>query len=237
MENNKSSFFSPQFVLGIMIIAVGVVFMLDNLYIIDAGEILRYWPVILIVYGAVKGLQSRNSSGQIFGWSVAAIGLLLLLDRMNFIDFRLWDWWPIILIVIGLNFLRGTWGRSRIVNYHSFKEVPNDTDAYIKNTAMLSGVKRVISSKEFLGGELTAMMGGCEIDLRDAEMKGSEAVIDVNVVMGGIEMRVPLGWSVVLEATPIMGGVDDTTYPSKQGTTKRLIITGSIFMGGVEIKN
>ena len=102
---------------------------------------------------------------------------------------------------------------------------------------MLSGVKRVITSKEFRGGELTSFMGGCEIDLRDADMKGNEAQINVNILMGGIEIRVPMGWTVSVEATPIMGGVEDKTYLPKEGFSKRLVITGSIIMGGVEIKN
>lgn len=237
MENNKSTFFSPQFVLGVMIIAVGVVFMLDNLDIIYAGSIMRYWPAILVVFGAAKIAQSRNLSGQIFGWIIASVGVLMLLDRLDFIVFRIWDWWPVILIIIGLNFLRGSWNRKRSLAEHPFQDSKTDSDAYIKNMAMLSGVKRIITSKEFRGGELSAMMGGCEIDLREAEMKGNEAVIDVNVIMGGIEMRVPMGWTVSVEATPIMGGVEDQSYPPKDGVSKKLILTGTIIMGGVEIKN
>ncbi|MFA6470082.1 MAG: DUF5668 domain-containing protein [Bacteroidota bacterium] len=237
MENNKPSLFAPQFILGVMIIAVGVVFMLDNLEIIYAGSILRYWPAILVVYGITKGVQSRNSSGQLFGWIIAAVGVLMLLDRLEFIYFRVWDWWPVVLIIIGLNFLRGSWKRKRQYDDNPFQDVATDSDSYIKNMAFMSGVKRIITSKEFRGGELSAVMGGCEIDLRDAEMKGNEAHLDVNIIMGGIELRVPMGWSVSIEATPILGGVEDRAYPAKEGVIKKLVLTGSIIMGGVEIKN
>jgi len=236
MENNKPSIFSPQFILGILIIAVGVVFMLDNMDIIYAGDFLRYWPVLLIAYGITKVSQSSKSSGQIFGWVLIVIGALKMLDVLNLINFRIGDWWPVILIVIGLNFLRGSWNRSR--NTTNIPEGSlNDSDSYIKNVAMLSGVKRKITSKDFRGGELTAFMGGCEIDLREAEMKDDEATLDIVAVMGGVEIRVPMGWSVSVKATPIMGGVEDGTYTSKEGISKRLIITGNIVMGGVEIKN
>ncbi len=238
MENNRSLIFSPQFILGIIIIAVGIVFMLDNLDIIYAGDFLRYWPALLIVYGVTKVSQSSKNSGQIFGWILILVGSMKLLDTLNFINFRIWDWWPIVFIVIGLNFLRGSWNRSRgIGGTQSTDDSLNDSDSYIKNIAMMSGVKRKITSKDFRGGELTAFMGGCEIDLRDAEMKGEEAVLDVVAVWGGIEIRVPMGWSISVKATPIMGGVEDGTYPSKDGTPKRLVITGNIVMGGVEIKN
>jgi predicted membrane protein len=237
MENNRSSFFSPQFILGLMIIAVGVIFMLDNLDIIYAGSIMRYWPAILVVFGVSKIAQARNASGQLFGWIIAAVGSLMLLDRMDFITFRVWDWWPVVLIIVGLNFLRGSWRRKQSLAEHPFRDTATDSDAYIKNMAMMSGVKRIITSKEFRGGELSALMGGCEIDLREAEMKGNEAVLDVNIIMGGIELRVPMGWTVSVEATPIMGGVEDKSYPPKEGSTKKLILTGTIIMGGVEVKN
>ena len=238
MDNNtKSSFFSPQFILGSMIILIGVLFMLDNLDIMDAGTILRFWPAVLVVYGASKIAQSRHLQGQIFDWIAASIGVLMLLDRLDFINFRVWDWWPIILIIIGLNFLRGSLKQKKGLATHPFEDVSTDADAFIRNTAMLSGVRRIITSKEFQGGEITSIMGGCEIDLRDADMKGNEAQIEVNVVMGGVQLRVPLGWSVSVEATPIMGGVEDKTYVSKEGSTKKLIISGTVLMGGVEVKN
>ena len=237
MENNKSSFLTPQFIFGIIIIAVGVVFMLDNLEIIYAGSILRYWPALLVVYGISKITLSRNNSSQIFGWILTVLGGLLLLDRFDVINFRIWDWWPIILIIIGLNFLRGTLQRKKSDTHHPYSDATVDTESYIKNTAMLSGIKRNITSKDFRGGEVSAFMGGCEIDLREAEMKASEAYFDVNIIMGGIEIRVPMGWTVSVEAMPIMGSVEDKTYPPKEGQSKRLIITGNIVMGGVEIKN
>ncbi len=237
MENTKSTFFSPQFVMGVMIIVVGIVFMLDNLDIVYAGNILYFWPAILVIFGVTKIAQSRQGSGQIVGWIFTVIGSLMILDRLDLIDFHLWDWWPVILIIIGVNFLRGSWNRKNIAFAERGTESFDDTDAYIKNMAMMSGVKRIITSKEFRGGEISAFMGGCEIDLRDADMSGNEAHIDVNIIMGGVELRVPMGWSVAVEATPIMGGVEDKTYPAKDGTGKKLHLTGNIVLGGVEVKN
>jgi predicted membrane protein len=237
MENNKSLFVSPQFILGILIIFIGAVFMLDNLDIIYAGDFLRFWPAFLIVFGVSKIAQSRNNAGQIFGWIIVAVGSMMLLDRLHFISFRVWDWWPVVLIFIGLNFLRGSWQRKKYRHDNMPVDATVDTDSYIKNIAMMSGVKRIITSKEFRGGELSAVMGGCEIDLREADISGTEAVIDVNIVMGGLEIRVPMGWTISVEASPIMGGVEDKTYPPKEGVSKRLIITGTIIMGGIEIKN
>ena len=242
MEVKKRTIVTPQFVLGILIIAVGVIFMLDNLGYYDAIDLIRYWPALLVVYGIAKLLQSPGSPGRIFGGILVAVGTLMLLDRMYIITFRLQDWWPVILIIIGINFLRGSWGRSQNVFERQHRAAtpgaPGEGDSFLKNFAFMSGVRRSIVSKEFRGGELTAIMGGCEIDLRDAAIKDDEAILDVFTLMGGIELRVPADWKVIVNAIPIMGGIDDKTYIQPEGKSfKRLVLTGNIIMGGVEIKN
>jgi len=109
------------------------------------------------------------------------------------------------------------------------------TDANFNETAVLGGVEKVNNSQSFRRGEATAFMGGVNLDLRDATMEGSEATIDVTAVMGGIDLRVPTGWTVVNHVTPVMGGVEDHTR-SGDGE-KRLIIEGAVVMGGLTIKN
>lgn len=238
METKKQSLFAPQFVLGILIIVLGVIFMLDNFGYFDAAVIVRYWPAILVVYGAAKVVQSPGSPGRVFGVILIAVGSMMLLDKMDIIEFRLLDWWPVILIIIGMNFLRGSWSRSKVVSPAVPSGDGSDKESYIKNFVLMSGVKRTVSSKDFRGGELTAIMGGCEIDLRDAAIKENEAVLDIFTLMGGVELRVPMDWTVVVQSVPIMGGVEDKTYLQQEGKpTKRLVITGNVFMGGIEIKN
>jgi predicted membrane protein len=106
----------------------------------------------------------------------------------------------------------------------------------INGSAFLGGFSRGVSTQDFQGGSLTAMMGGCEIDLRNASMKSPEAVIDVFSFWGGIELKVPRDWTVMTEATPILGGIEDKTQPSPEAS-KRLIIRGMVIMAGVEVKN
>jgi predicted membrane protein len=84
--------------------------------------------------------------------------------------------------------------------------------------------------------EVSAVMGGCDIDLRDAVPSAQPLVIQVFAMWGGIDIRVPPGWLVQNEAWPILGGIlDSTTRPAIP--THRVLLRGNAFMGGVEVKN
>ena len=65
---------------------------------------------------------------------------------------------------------------------------------------------------------------------------GSEAIVDVFAFWGGIDLKVPEDWTVVLHAMPLMGAVDDKTRPPQGSPEKRLVIRGIVIMGGVAIK-
>ena len=78
-------------------------------------------------------------------------------------------------------------------------------------------------------------MGGCQLDLRGSSIEG-EAVVNVFVAMGGITLKVPPDWTVILHGTPIMGGFDEKTIAAPHNN-KRLIIKGYAIMGGVEVRN
>jgi len=101
--------------------------------------------------------------------------------------------------------------------------------------AMMSGIGRNITTKDFQGGDLTAVMGGHDIDLRQSQMKDGTAVLDLFVWWGGIEMRIPEDWQVSTEALVIMGGIE---VPSPRVPPRAtLILRGVVIMGGVDIKN
>ena len=109
--------------------------------------------------------------------------------------------------------------------------------------AVLSGSRRVSSAPAFKGGDITAIMGGAQLDLRLATIPaGEEAVLDLTVVMGGVEIFVPSHWEVATPLMPVMGGVHDDrlpplqTDPSSRQAPSRLVLRGFAFMGGVNIK-
>lgn len=110
-----------------------------------------------------------------------------------------------------------------------------DDDSIIEVSAILGGFVRRVSSQRFRGGDINVIMAGCEIDLRQASIEG-EAVLNVFALCGGITIKVPPDWSVILQGTPILGGFEEKTIvPPHQH--KRLYVSGYAIMGGLEIRN
>lgn len=231
---NKPFRLSAQVVFGSSIILLGVLFTLDNLEVIDARYYLRFWPAMLVLVGLVQLIQPKGSPGKVMGSILFTIGSLMLLDRLDFVDFEFWDLWPVFIILFGLSlvrgarFHRGAWGAGAS---HS------EADSYVRGFAIMGGYARQNNSQEFRGGELTAVMGGCELDLRRASMTEGEATIEIFAFWGGIEIKVPEDWNVAVKVMPIMGGVEDKSVPPRNGSKKLLTITGYTIMGGAEIKN
>jgi hypothetical protein len=101
---------------------------------------------------------------------------------------------------------------------------------------IMGGITRRLSSQDFKGGTVVAIMGGAKVDLRSASIAQGEAAIDVLAFWGGIEIRVPDDWIIVPQVFPFMGGFDDKTGSRPAGARKRLVVRGLAFMGGVEVK-
>jgi hypothetical protein len=219
---------SGRLFIGLLLVAIGFLFLLNNLNYIDASAYYRWWPLILIIIGLYKGIQARTAAGWVAGGTWALVGGLFLLDNMNLLEFDLTDLWPLALIWLGAFMLL----KSRNPAMRSPLE---DSNSIISATAVLGGLERRNNSADFKGGELTAVMGGCEIDLSKASIR-NEATIDTFAFWGGIEVKVPADWSVVSKVYPILGGFEDATTPPANDS-KRLIIRGFAIMGGVGVKN
>lgn len=221
---------TPQLILGLLFVTVGALFTMETLGYGEANRYLRYWPAGFIALGLAKIWQSRDGHGGAFGGVVlGAIGVWLLLDELNLVGANVWRFWPLLVVALGASMV---W-RSLTVGRPS---APGDGNSRISAVAVLGGVSRGNNSTAFRGGDLAAVMGGCEVDLRHAKIDG-EAVVDVFAMWGGIEIRVPEDWTIIGRVTPLLGGFDDKTRPPATASTQRLIVRGFVIMGGVEVKN
>jgi len=254
VSSRPPSRLTGRMIAGGILIALGVLFTLDNFGVVDAGDVFRYWPLFLVGLGLLKFVQSRHPEQRIGAAVLMGIGTLLLLRTLHVISFHIRDVWPIILVIGGgLLVWRSVQrrdpgavlasARGQLPQPESGMAPAVGAGGYVLNEfAFLGGGERKIRTPDFRGGEVTAIMGGFEIDLRGAGIVGDEAVIEVFTLWGGVEIRVPEEWIVQIQATPILGGISETvtgpTVPAapSSGPRKRLVIRGTAIMGGVEVK-
>jgi hypothetical protein len=81
-----------------------------------------------------------------------------------------------------------------------------------------------------------AIMGGGELDLRDARFAERVVTIHVTAIMGGIEITVPDDARIEVNGIGIMGGFDHHAAGDGTADGPTIIINGLAFWGGVEIK-
>lgn len=216
------------------------------------------WPILLMLIGFIVAIKSqfRNPGGLI----MIAIGTIFLIDqtnpKLNFHDYIV----PAILISIGLIYIlrpHHTWGgpgrrwRRRFYDRHNFK--PTDIpftpvkpatngepvgDEWLEINAVFGGVKKIILSKNFKGGEINCFMGGAELNMTQADLQ-QQVSLEVNNVFGGTKLIVPSNWDVKNEVTAVFGGIEDKrTIPVVAADPgKILVLRGTCVFGGIEIKN
>jgi predicted membrane protein len=223
---------------GIIAIVFGVVALLGNLGIFETRNILQFWPAIFIIVGTVKLARSRHAGGYLVGGAFAGTGLLMMLNNAGIISFHLRDWWPAFLILGGVLIVfkgmrRGGQASDGVRAGEEGEDVMHGSR--VDTSAILSGAKIKSDTQDFRGGELTAVMGGIDLDLRQASIQ-EEATLRVFALMGGIAIKVPADWSIVVNAVPVLGGVDDRTVPP-MNPGKRLVIEGEAILGGIELRN
>lgn len=239
---------------GVILVIVGTGLLLQRLDIKGIPDYVFSWQMLLIAIGIVLGFRHNFRAG---GWIVmVAVGGIFLAGEIQ-------EWpydtarfiWPVVMIGIGIivifkrNYSTKEWADrkrqfgarySKEWTEHSGGNMPPITgDDVIDATAIFGSVDKVVMSKKFKRGDVTAIFGGTVLNFMKADIDGT-ATLDVTAIMGGCEIIVPANWKVKVDVTTIMGGVDDKRYLDLIPTTgpeKLLILTGTCIMGGLEIKS
>lgn len=253
---------TPRFILGVFILLVGIALALDRLGVVQAHHVMRFWPAVLIVFGLT--VLQRGNHGAVTGLLLIIVGTWLLLNTLGIVSLQVWEFlWPLILVVIGARIMmRSGRRRSRYRSEPPSLEqgaVPsqpyNPSQPYSPATppnaaaaanaadhasvfSVLGSCRRRWGKAVFRSAEAVCVMGGFELDLRDALM-GAEgsAQIELFVIMGGLHILIPQNWTVISNVVPILGGIDDKTRTNTSSATQQLILRGTVLMGGVEIGN
>lgn len=209
---------------GILILAFGVLALLDAFNIIELwGYASVWWPLAIIVAGIL--VLINNYREYLTAIVLVALGGILQLNRLDVIEVNVWQlFWPLVIIAIGFSILTRRGSRKLYVQ---------DADNI---TAFFGGSDTINKSKNYEGGKVSAIFGGVTLDLRDATIK-KEATLEVFTLCGGVEVKVPRDWQVRQQAFPILGGVETKSHTTDNTDGPVLIITGTVALGGVEVRN
>ncbi len=299
MDSDSRFVVTPRMVLGVSIALLGVLLTLNRLGVAHIDHLFRrYWPVPIMVMGGLMFIQAQDGRDRMRGGITAGVGTWLFLNMQGLLSVRLWElFWPVILILVGINMAmrgparwrhhgsgrrRGPFGpdgpfgsdgplgpagpfgaggpmgsgqRSgtsprpdRTANFTETSSetgtaVPQSASGPLSMFAVWSSTRRASSAQHFEGGDITAIMGGAQLDLRLAAIPaGRDAVIDVTTVMGGVELFVPAHWEVSTPIMPFLGAVEDERLPPIQTDAARLpqgrlVIRGFVLLGGLHIKS
>ena len=228
-----------RLVFGLVIMVLGALWTLDNLGVIDSDLVLRWWPVCLIAYGTAKLAGFGNARSNFWGALFVIAGGWILAENFGLIHMSLWQLWPLVLVFIGVSVLVGAGHISLGERFRHRSQEGSFTDdaERLSSFAVWGHVVRKVVSRQFQGGDVSAVMGGVDLDLRGAKPVPGGAVIDVLAIWGGIDVLVPPDWRVINQATVVMGAVEDKSRIPPPDATDTLILRGLVMMGGVEIKN
>lgn len=214
---------------GLLFVVLGVIYGLQELgLIVDiglSGNVIV--PSIMIIVGLIILINNHNI---IFGGIVTLLGVTFLLDdwypQVNKIIF------PGILVIVGIEILIG--GLFKRAS-HPRENLSIDTDDEINAIAVLGGVEKRIVSQNFKGGKASAFLGGVVLDLTEIKLT-SDAVIDVNAFMGGVEIRLPSNIRIKSDVNGFLGGVEIKHRPAEVTSEYILVLRGTAVMGGIEVK-
>ncbi len=216
--------------IGILLVILGAGFLLDKMDVIQLSTLIPiYWPIFLILIGASQLLSKGHSTTS--GVALSLIGIFFLLKNLGLLPADLGKYfWPVLLIIIGLII---------ILRHPRPGGVPTNSDDAFNHFVIFSGMDSKYVSQNFKGGNATAVFGGIELDLRDAGLSKDGAFLDLTAAFGGIEIKVPEDWTVIVKGTPIFGAWENKARGSSNAEADQPVLNVRCLamFGGIEIRN
>lgn len=210
---------------GLIIVVLGGVLLANNLGVISFNDWDKFWGVFgsgLFLIAGLLTIISRSS--WIWGILLCAVGATIVLNTFNIVDASVWAvLWPAVLIGVGLSIL---FKFDQPKSKKSADKSNNKTAVFYGEDSRPKG--------DYDGGSLSAIFGGIELDLRQANIKDG-TVIDIFTFCGGIDITMPSDVVVQNEVRGFLGGSEDKTIPDAKAK-KKVIVRGECILGGLDIK-
>jgi len=246
---------SRSVLFGLLIVAVGALFLAINLGWLDSGlrQVVFSWPMVFVVF-AIIALATRSYWTALF-WT--ALGTFFLLPRIaavypealpgidgNFAS----NYWPVLLILLGIGvILYILFGKKRFFWTKMYSADSSDyawsssniegTNGAYHRDVMFGGHSDIFLEPVFRGGNIDILFGGVELDLRKTTLPEGDTYLNIDVLFGGVVLNVPEDWVVVSKADALFGGVENKhTQATNADRSRRLVVKTEALFGGCQIR-
>ncbi|MGB9068048.1 MAG: DUF5668 domain-containing protein, partial [Candidatus Acidiferrales bacterium] len=91
-----------HFIVGLVILGLGVILLFDRIGILDAGRIFLFWPLILIWFGYHRFVHAPSMSRRFWGGFLLLLGVSFQAEELGFSHVRFDTIWPVLLICAGI---------------------------------------------------------------------------------------------------------------------------------------
>lgn len=105
-----------------------------------------------------------------------------------------------------------------------------------RTMALLGGIEKRGTFLVPKHHRIYAIMGGCVLDLREAQLESRETHLYVAAIMGGIEIFIKEGIRVELHGLPILGGFSEKSSRNLPLDAPVIHVHGVAICGGVDIR-
>ncbi len=216
---------------GGVIVAIGLFLLAITTDTVEADSVWAVVPALFVLLGGWALVRSgfRNLVGPVM---VIAIAGAFLLESLNLIgDEAIGTWWPLFVVLFGVVLVI-----DRLAGHR--RSVSTD-GGQSDGVAFFGTAQRRPSTDRFEGSDLVAFFGDSRLDLRDSTVGDGPSTVDVVVMFGDAEIRVPEGWRVDLKVDTVFGEAVDSRR-SESGTsaeTADVVVTGLVLFGDLEIRD
>jgi predicted membrane protein len=141
----------------------------------------------------------------------------------------------VIAVVKVIVVLAGLWAVGQVLARR--RTVGDDTSDEFAIAVYVGGVQRACKATSLRRGSVSVVLGGVDLDLREATLDASGADLDLSATLGGVNVTVPSDWKVVVEDRATLGGVEALVTDPEElpGGAPLLRVEAGARLGGVAI--
>ncbi|WP_182200135.1 cell wall-active antibiotics response protein LiaF [Paraliobacillus salinarum] len=218
-------------IIALLIILLGISLILSNIGLVDWG-FSEAWYFIYPIFFLLLGLKwcfdaLRGKGGWISGSFFVIFGSLLLADRFQYIDFKVWDiykLWPLLIIYIGFSFLTpGDKRNSKFKIIFDSDDFPNSETMYGKHKKFVIGDHKFNTPNwKVEPMELWNAVGDYHIDFTKAFIPDKHIPIRIHGWAGDIQILMPENIAFAVKAE-VKAGEINVFEQESEGVQRSLI--------------